>query len=97
MGGHGVVAETFRQLMGQALRQASGVDEHQRRAVPGNQVGDPLHDVGHLGGGQDRLQLAVGQFELNVHSTAVPHVDDGRQGSGAHQEPSHQLDGLLGR
>ena len=82
VGADDVVAEAFAELVGQALGQAAGVDEHQRRVMLPHQVGDPVEDVAHLLAGGDRLQLALRQLEGQVEVTAVPGVDDGAAARG---------------
>jgi hypothetical protein len=50
MGRHLFVAEAFAELMGDALGQAAGVDEHQRGAVLVHQGGDAVQHVAELVG-----------------------------------------------
>ena len=76
VGGDHVVAEPLAQLVGQPLGQPAGVDEHDRGAVAGDLLGDPVEHVGHLRRGGDGLQLAVGQLEGDVERPPVARVDD---------------------
>ena len=48
VGGDDVVAEPLAELVGEALGQAPGVDEHERGAVLGDERGDAVEDVAHL-------------------------------------------------
>ena len=76
VGGHHVVAEPLAQLVGQPLGQPAGVDEHDRRAVAGDVLGDAVEHAAHLGVRRQRLELAVGQLDGDVERPPVPGVDD---------------------
>ena len=80
VGGHLRVAQTLGQQVGDALRLAAGVDEHQRRAVGLDQFGDPVQDLGGLLGRRDGLQLAGRHLQRQVQLPPVTHVDDHRRG-----------------
>ena len=77
VGGDHVVAEPLAELVGEALGQAAGVDEHQGGAVLADQLGDAVEHVAHLLGRGDRLELALGQLEGQVEVALVAGVDDG--------------------
>ncbi len=48
VGGDGVLAEPLAELVGQALGQPPGVDEHQRGPVLVDESGDPVQHGVHL-------------------------------------------------
>ena len=101
VGGDHIVAEPLPQLVGQPLRQPTGVDEHDGGAVAGHQLGDPVEHVAHLRRGGHRLELAVGDLDGDVERPPVPGVDDRavrpavRARAGADEEPGDHLDRLL--
>ncbi len=96
VGGDHVLAEPFAQLVGQALGQPAGVDEHQRGAVLGDEGGDAVDGIAHLLGRRHRLQLALRQLEGQVEVPAMADVDDGRQGTVPDEQPADGLDRALG-
>ena len=96
VGGHHVVAQALAELVGEPLGQPPGVDEHERGAVLGHELGDAVEHVAHLLGRRDRLELAVGQLEGEVEVALVADVDDRRQRPIADQQPADRLDRPLG-
>ena len=96
VGGHHVVAQALPELVGQALGQPAGVDEHQRGAVLAHQPGDAVEHVGQLLGRGHRLQLALGQLQGHVQVPLMAHVDHRGQGPVPDQQPPDRLDGALG-
>jgi hypothetical protein len=73
---HRVFAEPLGQIVGDALGQPSGVDEHQRRPVLGNQRGDAIVDfLPHLVR-CDGPKLVLRHFDRQIHRTPVPVIDD---------------------
>ena len=76
VGGHHIVAQPLAELVGQPLGQAAGVDEHDRGAMAGDVLGDPVEHAGHLVGRGHRLELAVGELDRDVERPPVAGVDD---------------------
>ena len=70
VGGDLVVAETFGELVGDSFGHAAGVHEDQRGVVLLDHLGDVVEQLGHLLGRRKRLELAVGQHELEIEVTA---------------------------
>ena len=86
--GDDVVAQPLAELVRDPLGQAAGVDEHERRAVLSHVRGDAVEHVGHLLGGRDRLELALGQLDREVEVALVAGVDDLRQRPVADEQPA---------
>ncbi len=95
--GDDVVTEALRQEMREAFGEPSGVDEDERGAVLLDELGDAVEDVGHLLGGGDGFELAVGQLERQVEVALVARVDDGRQRTITDEQARDSFDGTLGR
>ncbi len=99
------VAEPLAELMRDPLGHPPGVDEHERRPVPGYVPGDQVKDLRHLLGRGDRAELVSGQVKAEVELAAVTGVHDraarrairlGAAVARSDQEPGHRLDRTLG-
>ena len=85
---HRVFAQPLGQIVGDALGQPPGVDEHQRRLVLGDQGGDAVVDLlPHLIR-CDRPKLVLRHFDRQIHRTPVPVIDDRDAGVGVGREES---------
>ena len=95
--GDDVVAEPLAEQVREAFGETARVDEHERRAVLGDELRDPVEDVGHLLGGRDGFELTVGQLEREVEVALVPAVDDRREVAITDEQARDRLDGTLRR
>ena len=77
--GHLVLAQSLAELVGDALRKLSRVDEDERRLVVRDVRGDPVEDLVELVAGDRRLELAVGKLQRELEAPPVAAVDDRRQ------------------
>src|SRR5216684_7344029 len=96
VGSYRIASETFRQMMGDALRQAPRVDEDQRRRMLPGELGDAVVNFApHLIRG-NRAKLAARNFDGDVHLALVADVYYGWCGAfGAGEEVSDHFDWLL--
>jgi hypothetical protein len=86
--------ESLRQLMSHALSQLARVDEHERRPVVTNVFCDLVEDLRELAVRRDRLELGVGQLDIDIKIPLVTAVHDGRQRSirrRAREQPGDDL------
>src|SRR6266540_3457337 len=95
--GDDVVTEALAELVREPLGEPTRVHEDERGPVLGDVLGDAVQHVGHLLGGRDRLELALGELECHVERALVADVDGLRQRALAHEQPSDPLDGPLRR
>ena len=96
-----------RQLVRDALRQATRVHEDQRRPMFGDQLRQPVVDLAPLLARRDRLQRARRHLHAELQITLVPEVDDRaarravaravRRALAAHEERGEFLDRPLRR
>ena len=76
MGADLVFAQSFTQLMGDPLDEATRIDKDQRRPM-GLHLGDNfLVDLGPHLMGSDGAELLVGKLNPQIHVPLVTHVDD---------------------
>ncbi len=96
VGSYRIASETFRQMMGDTLRQAPRVDEDQRRRMLPGELGDAVVNFApHLIRG-NRAKLAARNFDGDVHLALVADVyDRGRGALGTGEEVSDHFDWLL--
>ena len=106
MRGDQAVAEALAELVRDPLRHPPGVDEDDRGPVLVHVPRDEVDDLGHLLGGRDGAELVGRQLELQVKLAAMAGIDDRAArravglrpaGSGADQQPGHDVDRALGR
>ena len=76
MRGDRALAETLRQLSGDALRHASRVDEHQGRPVFFDQPRQALINLGPHFARHHRLERRIGHFKAEVARPMMPGIDD---------------------
>ena len=90
-------AQSFAQMVGDALRQPAGVDEHQRGAMLLDQFHQAVVNlVPHFVGG-DRPQRRAGHFHCEIELPLVSDIHDHRRRPAvAGQEVGDFFDGLLG-
>ena len=83
MRGDGIVAEPLGQVPRRALREPARVDEHERRAMRANELGEPVVLLDPDLGGHDRLERRAWQLEREIALARVAFVDDraGRVGN----------------
>ena len=95
---HRVFAKPLGQMVGDALGQPPGVDEHQRRPVLGDQGGDAIVDLlPHLVR-RDGPKLVLRHFDRQIHRAPVPVIDDRDAGVAVgREEPRDRLDRPHGR
>src|SRR6266852_235594 len=98
MRGHGIATEAFGEMMRHALREPAGVDENERRGMLIGKLGDAVVDLApHFIGGH-RAKLARGNFDGQIHFTAMADLYDGRVVALiSRQEMGDSLDRLLRR
>ena len=73
---HRVFAQPLGQMVRDALGQPPRVDEHQRRPVLGDQLGDAVVDLlPHLVR-RDRPKLVLRNFDRQIHRAPMPVIDD---------------------
>ena len=100
--GHRVVTQALGQLMGDALGESAGVDEHDGGVVLADELGHAVEDLVHLGVGDHGLEFVVDQLQADVEVPLVAGVDDGAVGAGvgvavdAGEEVGDGTDGMLG-
>jgi hypothetical protein len=63
VGRHLVLAKPLAELMGHALGQLPGVDEHEGGPVARHVAGDAIEDLVELIAREGRLELAVGELQ----------------------------------
>src|SRR4029077_2705669 len=97
MRGDGVFAKTLFEMVRDAFGKAARIDEHERRAVLANELGDAIVDfVPHFMRG-DRTEFAGGNFNREVEDALVADLDDnGIRTATASEEMGNQFDWLLG-
>jgi hypothetical protein len=91
------LAEALLERVGHPLDQPAGVDEHQRRLVLADQLGDAIVDPAHLLERRHRAELVVGDLDRQVDVAAVAAVDDRRRGPAPAEQRRDALDRPLGR
>ena len=91
MRGDGVVAEPLGQVPRRALREPARVDEHERRAMRANELGEPVVLLDPNLGGHDRLERRARQLEREIALARVAFVDDraGRIGNAREKAGQH--------
>ena len=94
---HLALAEALLERVADPLDQPARVDEHQRRVVLPDQLGDAVVDPAHLLERRHRGQLVVGDLDREVDVAAVTAVDDRRRRPAPAEQRGHPLDRLLGR
>ncbi len=103
MRGDRAVGDPFRQFMGDALRHAAGVDEHERGAVRLDQIDQAIVDLLPDFAGHDRLERRVRNLNAKLTRPLMADVDDlhfGRRRAvrgGSHQQMRDRIDRVLCR
>ncbi len=97
MRGHPVGAEPFRELTGHPLGEATGIDEDQGRAMPFDQLGQPVVNLLPDFARHHRFERRRRNFEGKVARPAMAGVDDPAFGIGPDQKSGHRLDRFLRR
>ena len=87
----GVVAEPLGQVPRRALREPARVDEHERRAMRADQLGEPVVLLDPDLGRHDRLERRARQLEREIALARVAFVDDraGRVGDAREKARQH--------
>ena len=103
MGGDRALAETLRELVGDPFGHPAGVDEHQRRPVIFDQLGEAGVDLGPNLVRHHRFERGTRHLHGQVAPALMPGVDDRDLGcgpavrGGAGEEMGDGLDRILGR
>jgi hypothetical protein len=92
---HRVLAHQFGQLTRDPLRHLPCVDEHERRAVLGHELGDAPVDLGPLLVGADRAEGGRGDLDAEVELPERTGVDERATTPGADEEPTDLVERLL--
>src|SRR5262249_58653886 len=71
-----LLAEPLLERRRGALDESPRVDEHDRRAMLRDQLGDPIVDARELLVRRDRAELVVGDLDREVELAAMAGVDD---------------------
>ena len=98
LGDH-VVAELLAEEVGDPFGEAAGVDEHDRRAVVGDVLGDAVEDLAELLVAGDGFELGIRELDGEVEVALVAGIDDRRHRRrfAADEEAGDGLDRALGR
>jgi hypothetical protein len=87
-----VLAEALSQVMRDAFRHSSGVDEHQCRLVLAHERRQTVVDFSPLLIRGDRLKVGLRHFDREVEVAFVADVDDGATSAGADQKARSLFD-----
>ena len=73
---HRILTEPLGEMMRDPLAQAPGIDEHERRALGADQLGQPVVDLRpHLICGH-RAELAARYLDRKLHMPPMSRIDD---------------------
>jgi len=89
-----VLAETFAEVMRDALGHAAGVHEDERRRVLAYPLGKSIVDFGPLLVGRNGLQIRAGHLDRDVEVASMADVDDRAVAARADEIPGSPLDGV---